>query len=30
LQRAEENLLGRTIQVRIEKVSPWAMQGTLV
>jgi hypothetical protein len=22
----EENLLGQTIQVRIEKVSPWAMQ----
>ncbi len=29
LPRAEENLLGQTIQVRIEKVSPWAMQGTL-
>jgi tRNA-2-methylthio-N6-dimethylallyladenosine synthase len=27
--RDGENLLGRTVQVRIEKVSPWAMQGAL-
>ncbi|HEX8917826.1 MAG TPA: tRNA (N6-isopentenyl adenosine(37)-C2)-methylthiotransferase MiaB [Chloroflexota bacterium] len=28
--RTEAELLGRTVQVRIEKVSPWAMQGSLV
>jgi tRNA-2-methylthio-N6-dimethylallyladenosine synthase len=27
--RAGENLLGRTVCVRVEKVSPWAMQGAL-
>jgi tRNA-2-methylthio-N6-dimethylallyladenosine synthase len=27
--RGDENLLGRTVQVRIEKVSPWAMQASL-
>ncbi|MGH2441958.1 MAG: tRNA (N6-isopentenyl adenosine(37)-C2)-methylthiotransferase MiaB [Chloroflexota bacterium] len=27
--RGSENLLGRAVQVRVEKVSPWAMQGAV-
>ena len=29
LPRGEEDLLGRTVRVQVEKVSPWAMQGVL-
>ncbi|MGI8967882.1 MAG: tRNA (N6-isopentenyl adenosine(37)-C2)-methylthiotransferase MiaB [Chloroflexota bacterium] len=28
--RGDDDLLGRTVRVRIDKVSPWAMQGVLV
>ena len=27
--RGEEHLLGRVVSVRVEKVSPWAMQGAI-
>jgi hypothetical protein len=29
LPRGDEDLLGRTVKVRIEKVSPWAMQAAV-
>jgi tRNA A37 methylthiotransferase MiaB len=29
LPRGEEDLMGKTIRVRVEKVSPWAMQAVL-